>query len=170
MTNENQLNTEIEDLDSADDSKYLIFRIGNESYGTPLLGVREVLESQTPKPIPNTAPHFKGLINVRGQIIGVVDLRVRFGYPASTSPSLALMVFETETGAFAAIVDKVEAVIKIDEKELNQNPHIRSQIAHQFLIGAASYDGGLVTLVDLNKILSTDEYVQIQKAKLSVME
>jgi purine-binding chemotaxis protein CheW len=154
-------------FDHTDESKYLVFRLGSEIYGTPLLGVREVLQPHTPKPIPNTSSHFKGLINVRGQIIGVVDLRIRFEYPLFEGSSVAFLVFETETGPIAAIVDKVEAVVKIDESHLHKKPNIRSQVPVEFLIGASSHHGQLVTLIDLNKTLSREDYVQIQKAKLA---
>lgn len=160
-------NDENQELDSADEAKYLIFRLGSEAYGTPLLGVREVLETQSPKPIPNTVPYFKGLINIRGQIIGVVDLRLRFEYPTVESPTVAYMLFETETGPFAAIVDKVEAVVRIDDVSLQKKPNIRMQIPVEYLIGASTYEGSLVTLIDLSKILSDEDYVLIQKAKLA---
>jgi len=161
------INDENQEFDPADECKYLIFRLGSDAYGTPLLGVREVLETQSAKPIPNTAPYFKGLINVRGQIIGVVDLRLRFDYPAVESPALAYMLFETDTGPFAAIVDKVEAVVRIDDVSLQKKPNIRTQIPVDFLIGASTYEGSLVTLIDLNKTLSAEDYVLIQKAKLA---
>jgi purine-binding chemotaxis protein CheW len=155
------------EIEAADESKYLIFRLGSEIYGTPLLGVREVLEPQPAKPIPNTAEHFLGLINIRGQIIGVVDLRIRFEYPVLESPSVAFLVFETESGPIAAVVDKVEAVVRIDEAQLHKKPNIRSQVPVEFLIGATSHQNQLVTLIDLNKTLSKEDYVAIQKAKLA---
>lgn len=167
MSNSSLINDENEDIDSSDESKYLIFRLGSDAYGTPLLGVREVLEAQSAKPIPNTAPYFKGLINVRGQIIGVVDLRLRFDYPTVETPTVAYMLFETETGPFAAIVDKVEAVVRIDDVNLQKKPNIRTQIPVEYLLGATTYEGSLVTLIDLNKTLSAEDYVMIQKAKLA---
>lgn len=167
-SNFEDIDDEKSNFDQADEAKYLIFRLGTEIYGTPLLGVREVLQPHPPKPIPNTAPHFMGLINVRGLIMGVVDLRVRFEYPIVENPSVAFLVFETESGPIAAVVDKVEAVVKIDEGQLHKQPNIRSQVPVEFLIGASSHRGQLVTLINLNKTLSKEDYVQIQKAKLAV--
>lgn len=161
------MNQEDADSENPNELRYLLFRVGADAYATPLLGVREVLETQIAKPIPNTAPHFKGLINVRGQIIGVVDLRVRFNYPEISGSTNALMLFETETGPIGAIVDRVEAVVKIDHTQVQAKPNIRSQIPVEFLLGATNYDGCLVTLIDLNKTLSHDDYVQIQKAKVA---
>ena len=154
------------DLQDIDEEKYLLFRLGSELYGTPLLGVREVVEPQGVKQIPNTVSYFKGVINIRGQIVGLVDLRVRFGYGAEKGPSQALLVFETETGPIAAIVDSVEAVVKIDEGGIERNPNIKCQVPTEFLIGIANYLGQLVTLIDLNRTLSAEDYIDIQRHKL----
>lgn len=159
--------TNIGDLGEEDESRYLIFYLEHEIYGTPLLGVREVLEVLAAKPIPNTAAHFKGLINIRGQIIGVVDLRMRFGYPVKPHPGNAMLVFETEAGPIATIVDKVEAVVKIDESHLHRKPNIRSHVPIDYLIGASTYKGGIVTLIDLNQTLSKEDYVEINQAKMN---
>lgn len=149
-------------------SKYLLFRLDGEIYGTPLLGVREVIQPQATKAIPNTAPYFKGLINVRGQIIGVVDLRLRFEYTAIDVPSMAFLIFETEVGPIAAVVDKVEAVVKIDDDNFHKKPNIRSQVPAEFFIGATTHEDQLVTLIDLNKTLSTEDYVKIQQSKMAI--
>ena len=141
-----------EDIDNLeeemiDEAKFLIFQLGTELYGTPLLGVREVLQPIRPKPIPNTVKHFLGLINVRGQILGVVDLRLRFDYEALENTAVASLVFETEAGPIAAIVDRVVAVTKIDDEHLQKKPNIRSQVPIEFLLGATNYQGNLVTLI-----------------------
>lgn len=149
-------------------SKYLLFRLDGEMYGTPLLGVREVIQPQATKAIPNTAPYFMGLINVRGQIIGVVDLRARFDYTAIDVPSMAFLIFETDIGPIAAIVDKVEAVIKIEEDNFHKKPNIRSQVPVEFFMGATTFEDQLVTLIDLNKTLSKEDYVKIQQSKIGV--
>lgn len=155
------------ELDDADQNKYLLFRLGLDLYGTPLLGVREVIQPLTPKAIPNTVPYFMGLINLRGQVMGVVDLRVRFEYFSDwESYNQAYLVFDTEVGPIAAIVDKVEAVVKIDDANMHKKPNIRSQVPVEYLIGAATYQERIVTLIDLNRTLSQEDYVQIQKSKM----
>ena len=155
-------------LDHSDDeSKYLLFRLGIDLYGTPLLGVREVIQPLTPKAIPNTAPYFMGLINLRGQVVGVVDLRVRFEYFSDwESYNQAYLIFDTDIGPIAGIVDKVEAVVRIDDSAMQKTPNIRSQVPMEFLIGAATFQERIVTLIDLNKTLSNEDYVQIQKSKM----
>ncbi len=159
-------------MDQTDDAKFLIFRLGDELYGTPLLGVRQVLQFQSAKSVPNTAKHFKGLVSVRGQIMGVVDLRIRFNYPVIESKANAFLVFETDSGPLAAIVDRVEAVMRLSEEQLasqaQNKPNIKIQIPLEFLLGATSFQDQLVTLIDLNKTLSSEDYVEIQKAKLAI--
>lgn len=154
-------------FEDMNESRYLVFRLGTEIYGTPLLGIRELLQPQKPKAIPNTVSHFKGLINVRGQVIGVVDLRARFDYPTIDSSTVVYLLFETETGPLAAIVDKVEAVIKVDETLLQKKPNIRTQVPVEFLIGATSHNGQLITLIDFNLTLSKEDFIQIRNAKLT---
>lgn len=149
-----------------DESRYLLFTLDGNHYGTPLLGVREVIEPQEAKTVPNTVPFFKGLINIRGQIVGLVDLRLRFGYAVGESPSQAYLVFETESGPVAAIVDKVEAVAQIEMNKIHQNPNIQSQVSMEFLFGVAQLDSRLVTLIDLKLTLSQAEYVEIRNSKL----
>lgn len=153
--------------DEADESRFLLFTLDGNLYGTPLLGVREVVQPQVAKSVPNTVPYFKGLINIRGQIVGLVDLRIRFNYSTLETPSLAFLVFETESGPVAAVVDKVESVVRIDSAKIHQNPNIKSQVPIEFLLGVANLDQNLVTLIDLNKTLSQADYAEIQNTKLA---
>jgi purine-binding chemotaxis protein CheW len=158
-------------FDPTDESKFLIFQLDTELYGTPLLGVRQVLQPHRPKPIPNTTKHFLGLVSIRGQVMGVVDLRIRFNYPIADGPNVAFLVFETESGPLAVIVDKVEAVVQLSEELLQSQSqsklNIRSQIPLEYLIGAVTHRDQLVTLIDLNKTLSNEDYVEIHNAKLA---
>ncbi|MEY4669138.1 MAG: hypothetical protein RL518_1837 [Pseudomonadota bacterium] len=140
-----------------DDARYLLFKVGSELYGTPLLGVREVVEHREPTPIPNTVSFFSGVINLRGQVVGVVDLRKRFGCEASTRPHMALMVFSTDSGPLGALVDEIESVIRIPSANIASHAVVRSHAPADYVIGIGNQDGRLMTLVDLHKILGTEE-------------
>ena len=135
------------------ENKYLLFRLGDELYGTPLLGVREVVEPQAPKPIPNTAKHFSGVINIRGEIVGVTDLRTRFAHKAEAGAHMALMVFSTDGGPMAGLVDRVESVISLTEKEIEHNPNVGIEVHREALIGIGKHNKRLITLIDLHKVL-----------------
>ena len=149
--------------DSTEEGRYLLFRLGTELYGTPLLGVREVVEAQPTKPVPNTISCFTGVINIRGEIVGVIDLRMRFGHPANTGAESALMVFSTEAGPMAALVDKVEAVVKIPDDKIDKQPNVHTTVPLEFLLGIAKDSERLVTLIDLNRTLGKEELKAIRR-------
>lgn len=155
-----------EGSEEQDIAKYLVFRLNQELYATPLLGVREVVEPQAPKPIPNTAKYFLGLINIRGQIIGLVDLRIKLGYQHRDQEHQALLVFDSDSGPVAAMVDSVEAVLSFEPTSIHKNPNVRSQVPTEFLVGIAKHNEELVTIIDLNKCLASDDYVAITGSKM----
>lgn len=140
-----------------DQDRYLLFTLGQELYATPLMGVREVVEMQKPKPIPHTVPSFLGVINIRGEIVGVMDLRLRLGYPVVDSPTEAMMVFDTQGGSLAAIVDTMEGVTKINPELIDKNPSIESRLPLNFLIGVGRIRDRLVTLIDIGQVLEKEE-------------
>jgi purine-binding chemotaxis protein CheW len=125
------------------------------------------VQPQTPKHVPNTVPYFKGLINIRGQVVGLVDLRVRFGYQSTENAKQALLVFDTEAGPIAATVDHVEAVIRTEDKDIHKNPNIQSQVPMEFMIGVIHHQDRLVTLIDLNRTFSQEDYVEIGRGKIT---
>lgn len=140
------------------DSRYLLYRIGTELYGTPLLRVREVVEYMTPKIMPNMASHFMGVINIRGSIVGVVDLRIKLGLPAETAKGKqALLVCETPSGALGALVDRIDSVILIPESQIDTQPPIATKFANTSLIGVAKLPTGLITLINLDLALTDDQ-------------
>ncbi|MBC7530959.1 MAG: purine-binding chemotaxis protein CheW [Oligoflexus sp.] len=137
--------------------RYLLFTLNQELYATPLMGVREVVEMQKPKPIPHTIPSFLGVINIRGEIVGVMDLRVRLGYQRQDYATEAMMVFDTPGGSLAAIVDSMEGVTKISPEAIDRNPSIESRLPLHFLIGVGRIRDRLVTLIDIGKVLEKEE-------------
>ncbi len=138
--------------------KYLIYKIGEEVYGSPLLSIREVLEYQAPKFMPNMVDYFTGVINVRGGIVGVIDLRLKFKLIEKNKNSqTALLLCDTDRGLIAAVVDAVESVQLIEEKDLEKEPPIQSKIDKSFLIGVARNKDRLITIVDIHKSISFEE-------------
>lgn len=143
---------------SENDLKYLVFRIGDGLYSSPLLSIREVLEYQKPKPMPNMISYFAGVINVRGAIVGVVDLRTKFGTKATVDTKTAMLLCDTDRGSIAAIVDHVESVQEFNDDMLEKRPAVKSKVSHDYLIGVAKRKNDLVTVIDLHKSLTNDEF------------
>ena len=158
-------------LNDASENKYLLFRLSDELYGTPLLSVREVVEPQTVKPVPNTPRHYSGIINLRGQIVGVLNLGELLGIqqlPSSKNDSTktrAFVVFDTVAGPLAVVVDRIDEVAKISESSIERNPDVQCRYPQEFLLGIGKVKEELTHLIDFSKLLSAGELKQIRQAK-----
>jgi len=150
-----------EDLDL---SKYLLFNLDNEMYATPLLNVREVIKMAIIKPVPYMVGHFKGVINLRGQIVGVVDLRVKFQLTVPAEGKGMILIVDTTEGLIGAIVDEIDSVQKIAPGDVEREPRIETKISSEFMLGVAKLGKGLVNLVDIAACLSVDELRRIKKS------
>ncbi|MGZ3771201.1 MAG: chemotaxis protein CheW [Bdellovibrio sp.] len=139
------------------DHKHLVYKIGAELYSSPLLSVREVLEYQNPKYMPNMVSHFSGVINVRGSIVGVIDLRLKFGLSNQVGPKTSILLCDTERGSIAAVVDSVECVQQFHENDIDTKPPILSKVKQEYLVGVAKSKEQLITIVDLHKFLTEEE-------------
>ncbi len=156
------------EFEEVDNHKYLLFKLNDELYATPLLAVKQVIEYQSVKSVPNTVPYFVGLINYRGQIIGLVDLKKRFQMPESESSEKTFLIFESEGGAIAAQVDFVDAVISLEDDKIEKNPNIKSKVPESYMLGVAHYNDQMITLIDLNKSFTSEDYVQVVSNKLMI--
>ena len=150
------------------DGRFLLFWLGDELFGTPLMGVRKVVEPQKIKPIPHTVKSYLGVINIRGEIVGTIDLRMRFGLAVKESRLNALMVFETTGGPLAAIADRLDGVARIDDQNIDKNPRIEAKVALEYLLGGGKIKDKLVTLIDLKKILDAEEVATVQSSSRSM--
>jgi purine-binding chemotaxis protein CheW len=127
--------------------KYLIFQLGPEIYGTPLLGVREVIENKEAKAVPNSDPAFEGVINLRGDVIGIVDLRKLL--KIEPRQSLSILVFESELGTLGGIVDRCMAVTEIPDNQVETKTGLGDG---NYFLGIGKLPDGLVTLIDLVQV------------------
>jgi purine-binding chemotaxis protein CheW len=136
---------------------FLLFRVNGELYGTPLSGVREVVPFQKPRPVPNTKKHYLGIINLRGEIAGVVDMRLWF---QDNSPSVdksspkALIVFESAVGLMAIAADAIETICQLESKEIEYAKSIPSSFSAGGMIGLGRLKQGLATLLDVRALCS----------------
>ena len=141
------------------ENRYLLFEVGKELYGTPLLDVREVVEYQEPKFMPNMVSHFVGVINIRGSIVGVIDLRKRFGEKTDGNTKTAMLVSDTPQGTIAAIVDRVDSVISIEKESIDEKPPVVTSVKQDYLTGVAKAKDRLVTIVELQRLLGSENLV-----------
>jgi len=127
----------------------MIFQLGTELYGTPLLSVREVIENRQPKPVPNAAEGFEGVINLRGDVVGVIDLRKML--KLTPKQSLSILVFESEMGTLGGVVDKCIAVLDIPESSIERKGY-QMRDGSDYCLGIGKLSEGLVTLIDLVQV------------------
>lgn len=161
-TNQREIGMNSTALES--ENRFLFFRLGSELYATPLMAIREVVEYQKPKPVANTVESFVGVMNIRGEIVGAIDLRMRLGLPAEEGRELSMMVFAMDGGSIAAIVDRMEGVAEISPSSIDSAPRIEARVPLAYLHGIAQHEGSIVTLLDLAKLLTSEDVVTAKQA------
>lgn len=152
--------------EKSDDNKFIIFCLGEELYGAKLLEVREVVEAIQTKSVPNTISSFMGVCNLRGQIIGVVDLRLRFSIEAPVAERPIFLVFDTDSGGIAAAVDRIVSVSVIPSQDVEVRPNIVSNIPTRYILGIGKLEQRLITLVDLRQVLSQEELARVEQSRM----
>jgi purine-binding chemotaxis protein CheW len=143
--------------------KYLTFKLGNEEYGLEILKVQEIIKMMDITHVPRT-PHFvKGVINLRGKVIPVIDLRLKFGMDEvdETDKTCVIVVQisgrDGETVIMGTIVDEVSEVLDITAAEIEPSPSMGSSVDTQFILGMAKAKGSVKILLDINKVLSSQD-------------
>jgi purine-binding chemotaxis protein CheW len=140
--------------------KYLIFALANESYGIDVMKVREIIRLTPITPLPGVPRHVRGVVNLRGTIIPVVDLRVRLGVEEIPSTdSTCVIVVQTRLpgrgqSATGLIVDAVEEVLNITAAELAEAPDFGGNLETDYLLGMAKVQSGVKSLLNVDRILT----------------
>jgi len=141
--------------------KYLTFALAEEEYGLPVLKVREIIKAMDVTAVPQVPAHVKGVINLRGKVIPIVDLRIKFGLPAQEpTERTCIVVVEIQTEErrimLGAVVDCVSEVLNIGAEEIEPTPDFGQRLATDYLQGVAKIKGKVKLLLDLDKVLSAD--------------
>ncbi|MEM9400375.1 MAG: chemotaxis protein CheW [Verrucomicrobiota bacterium] len=144
--------------------KYLTFMLREESYGLAVLKVREIIRMQEITPVPKMPNYLKGIINLRGKIISVLDLRIKFALPnQDLTDTACIIVVQTTTkrgisSQMGIIVDAVEEVANISAEDLEDAPEFGSAIHSGYIYGIAKVKGVVKTLLDIDSILDSDHF------------
>jgi purine-binding chemotaxis protein CheW len=144
------------------DGKYLTFQLAEEGYGIGILKVREIIGMLPVTPVPQTPLFLKGVINLRGQVIPVVDLRLKFGLPEQEYTERTSIIVVEVKGLSANIpigivVDTVSEVISIQAREIEPPPAFGSTIDTNFILGMAKTGDGVKILLNIDFVLSAEE-------------
>ena len=147
--------------------KYLTFKLAAEEYGLEILKVQEIIKMMDITKVPRTPDFVRGVINLRGKVIPVVDLRLKFGMEEKdTTVKTCVIVVQVRrndaTVTMGIIVDEVSEVLDIAAGEIEEAPSFGSHVDTQFILGMAKTKGGVKMLLDINKVLASDELAKIE--------
>jgi purine-binding chemotaxis protein CheW len=151
------------------EGKYLTFSLAMEEYGIGILKIKEIVGMIPVTTIPGTPAHVKGVVNLRGKVIPVLDLRLRFGLKAmGYTDRTCIIVVETEgpSGALTIglVVDSVSEVLNIHKEDIENPPEFGSKLNIDFILGMAKINGGVKILLDIDKVLTADEAALVKEA------
>ena len=156
---QDEILTDDEDNEDTQANKYLFFRIGKESYGIGIRHVIEIIELQTISVVPDMPPYVKGVINLRGRVIPIVDLRLRFDMDEREYDNrTCIIVTEVDRILVGCLVDTVEEVMEIAEKNIEPPPRFKTVSGRdQYISGMGKVGEAIKILIDAEKIVRDDK-------------
>jgi purine-binding chemotaxis protein CheW len=138
--------------------KYLAFHLGAEEFGLPVLSVREIMGLQDITAVPQTPAHVRGVINLRGKVIPVVDLRLKFGLPSGEyGQRTSIIVVKVDEVMMGVIVDGVSEVLNLSSGDIENTPDFGRGIETPYILGMAKTKGKVRMLLDIEQILSSQD-------------
>ncbi len=160
MKDENQTGT----------SQYLTFRLGDEIFALEIFKVREVLEFRSVTKVPRTPPFMRGVINLRGSVVPVVDLHMKFGTGATeTAVDTCIIITEVnidgETLLLGALADSVEEVFDMDAAQIEPPPRMGTRLNVDFIRGMGKKDEEFVIILDVDKVFSAEEIASVLEGR-----
>jgi purine-binding chemotaxis protein CheW len=162
--------TDIPDINLADkEGKYLTFSLAGEEYGIGILKIKEIIGMMPVTNVPQTPDYVKGVINLRGKVIPVVDLRMRFGmdeidYTERTCIIVVEISGPSTTVLMGIVVDSVSEVLNIKAEDIEETPNFGTKLDSAYILGMAKMEGGVKILLDIDCVLSEKEIAELQKA------
>jgi purine-binding chemotaxis protein CheW len=149
--------------------KYLTFALGGESYGIPVLQVREIIRHIAVTAVPQMPDYVKGVLNLRGKVIPIVDLRVKFQLgSADIAERTCIIVVQVVLASgnrsmMGLIVDGVEAVANVAAKDIEPTPDFGAQISTDYILGMAKLENRVAALLDIDKVVAAETIEMISK-------
>jgi purine-binding chemotaxis protein CheW len=142
--------------------QWVTFQLDRETYGINVMQVQEVLRYTEIASVPGAPDYVLGIINLRGNVVTVIDTRSRFGLqPAEVSDNSRIVIIEADKQVIGILVDSVAEVVYLRASEIDVAPSVGTEESAKFIQGVSNRDGELLILVDLNKLLSDEEWDEL---------
>ena len=151
------------------EGKYLTFTLADEEYGIGILKIKEIIGMMPITTVPQTPEFVKGVINLRGKVIPVIDLRLRFGMDSiDYTERTCIIVVEIEgsvgTVQIGIVVDSVSEVLNIKGEDIEDTPTFGTKLDTNYIFGMAKMEGGVKILLDIDRVLNSKEISALEKA------
>ncbi|MFH1089962.1 MAG: chemotaxis protein CheW [Pseudomonadota bacterium] len=151
------------------EGKFLTFELAKEQYGLEILKVREIIGMMDITSVPQTPAFVKGLINLRGKVIPVVDLRLKLGLPEKeyterTAIIVVDVIVEGSPVQMGIVVDTVSEVVNITAQDIEDTPNFGSRLKTDYIMGMAKVKGGVIILLEIDRVLTDEELILISGA------
>ena len=145
--------------------KYLSFFLASEEYGVEILKVQEIIGRMPITPVPLTSRYIRGVINLRGKIHPIMDLKVKFGMDESRmTDETCIIVIKTSSMMMGILVDKVSEVINVASNDIEDTPSFGADINPEYLLGVGKTGGRVRLLLDIEKVITTSDFINMKKA------
>ena len=155
------------EINSVEIKQYVTFIIGEETYGVNVLSVQDIIGMTQITPVPNTLSFMKGVINLRGAVVPVIDLRKKFNMENRDYDSFTVIIIvEVKDVKIGMIVDSVADVVGLPVTSIQDTPHFSSKIETNFIEGIGQLENTLIIILNVEKILSVDELDFLEKDKI----
>ncbi|MFE8069532.1 chemotaxis protein CheW [Marinobacteraceae bacterium S3BR75-40.1] len=142
--------------------QYVTFHLADETYGLNVMQIQEVLRYTEIAPVPGAPDYVLGIINLRGNVVTVIDTRRRFGLPdAEVTDATRIVVIEVDNQVIGVLVDSVAEVVYLRQSEIETAPNVGNEESARFIQGVCNKNGELIILVEFEKMLSESEWAEV---------
>ncbi|HEY3296860.1 MAG TPA: chemotaxis protein CheW [bacterium] len=162
MSSETRISTTAGPTADQRQGKYLTFELADEEYGLEILKVREIIGSMSTTAVPGMPAYVKGVINLRGKVIPVIDLRLKFGMEGTEQTAeTCIIVVDVQGNLMGVVVDKVSEVLDIRGEDIEDAPNVGVAVQNDFILGMAKAKGRVKILLEISKVLCDKDLVLI---------
>ena len=155
-------NTVVESAATDEVIQLVTFKLKDETYGINVMKVQEVLRISEIAPVPGAPEYVLGIINLRGNVVTVIDTRTRFGLPtAEVDDASRIVIIESDEQVVGILVDSVAEVVELRHSQIDAAPNIGNEESSRYIQGVASSDDNMLIVVDLNKLLTEEEWSEM---------
>jgi purine-binding chemotaxis protein CheW len=146
------------------ENQFVVFKLGDEKYGVDILNVSTISEYLEITRVPDAPNYVQGMINLRGDIIPVINLKRRFNIPETDiSDETRIIIYTIDGVAIGFLVDEASQVLRVDDKDIEETPAILRGADREYISGVGKYNNQIIILLDFSKILSDAERAEIEK-------